>query len=165
LEAQWAELASDEAVRGQRAVQLLAADPGRAIPFLRERLRPASAPNALRLAKLVSQLDSEEFAAREQATAEMTNLGEEAAPALRRALETAASPEVGRRIQAILKQLEQPSGQRWRQLRAIQMLEQVGNAEAQALLRTLTQGDGDAWLTQEAKASLERLTRRTAATP
>jgi hypothetical protein len=42
-------------------------------------------------------------------------------------------------------------------LRALEVLELAGTAEARRLLRRLADGDGDAALRQEAKASLDRL--------
>jgi hypothetical protein len=42
----------------------------------------------------------------------------------------------------------------------VESLERVGTAAAQDLLRELAKGMPDATLTREAKASLERLTRR-----
>jgi hypothetical protein len=39
----------------------------------------------------------------------------------------------------------------------LRVLEQIGDAEARAILQSLAKGCADAWLTQEAKASLSRL--------
>ena len=46
------------------------------------------------------------------------------------------------------------------QSRAVQLLEMLGSAEASQLLQELAQGAPEARLTQEAKASLERLAKR-----
>jgi hypothetical protein len=50
-----------------------------------------------------------------------------------------------------------PAGETLRCLRAIELLERLGTPEARKLLERLGQGSPEAWLTQEAKASLGRL--------
>jgi hypothetical protein len=52
-----------------------------------------------------------------------------------------------------------------RGVRAVEVLEQIDTTEGQRLLESLAQGTPEARLTQEAKASLERLSRRHAWTP
>ena len=46
-----------------------------------------------------------------------------------------------------------------RQVRAVELLERLGSREAQDVMKTLAQSAPEARLTQEAKASLERLAR------
>jgi hypothetical protein len=50
-------------------------------------------------------------------------------------------------------------------LRALEVLEHIATPEAQQVLKTLATGAPEARLTQEAKASLARLARRTASRP
>jgi hypothetical protein len=45
------------------------------------------------------------------------------------------------------------------------VLEHIGTTQAQDLLKKLAQGAPEARLTQEAKASLERLTKRASGSP
>jgi len=52
-----------------------------------------------------------------------------------------------------------------RQLREIQVLEHIGTPEAQEVLKKLAQGAPEARLTQEAKAALDRLSKRSAVSP
>jgi hypothetical protein len=52
-----------------------------------------------------------------------------------------------------------------RGLRAITVLEQIGDRDARQLLDKLARGTPDSRLTQDAKASLERLHKRPATTP
>ena len=54
---------------------------------------------------------------------------------------------------------------RLRALRAIQVLEQVGNAEARQLLKHLAQGAPDARETKVANGALQRLAERSATSP
>ena len=67
-----------------------------------------------------------------------------------------------RRIEELLKKIEDGavSGERLREVRALEVLEGLGTPEARKLLEELAKGAADAALTQEAKASLERLNRR-----
>ncbi|MHB1426839.1 MAG: hypothetical protein ACYC3I_27090 [Gemmataceae bacterium] len=47
-----------------------------------------------------------------------------------------------------------------RSLRALEVLERIGDKPARALLRRLSEGAGGAWLTEEARMSLRRLQQR-----
>src|SRR5262249_42762659 len=150
LEALWTDLAGDDAVKAYRAVQELAAAPGQAVPFLKEHLRPASAAERNQIARLLADLDSEKFAVRGPATAELEKLGESAEPALRQALEGQPSPEVRRRVGSLLQKLRRESlgPERLRELRALEVLEQVGGPEVRPLLQRLAEGVPEARLTR-----------------
>jgi hypothetical protein len=47
-----------------------------------------------------------------------------------------------------------------RRLRGVQVLEEIGTAEARRLLERLARGEAPAILTRQARAALERLPRR-----
>jgi hypothetical protein len=72
---------------------------------------------------------------------------------------------VARRAADLLKKVEGDtvSGERLREMRALEVLEGLSTTEARKLLEALARGPADAVLTQEAKAALQRLTRRAAA--
>ena len=90
-------------------------------------------------------------------------MGRPAEPALRKALDGQPSPEVRRRVRQLLNKLAAvPSGERLRALRALEALEQIGTPPAREALEALARGAPEARLTQEAKASLERVARRPA---
>jgi hypothetical protein len=72
--------------------------------------------------------------------------------------------EVRRRVEQLLGKLE-TSPRRLQKLRAVEVLEHIATPEARELLRILAKGAPEARVTQEAKASLERLAQRPAATP
>jgi hypothetical protein len=164
LEALWADLAAPDAATGYFALWGLAAAPGQAAPFLRERLRPAAPPGrgeGDRIARLIARLDSDSFTERQGASAELARLGERAEAALRDALATTPSVEARRRIQELLKRrarsapaLDQP-----RPLRAVEALEHMGTPEARQVLEALGKGAPGARLTQAAQAALGRLDR------
>src|SRR5205807_764114 len=67
----WTQLAAHDDDGCQRALALreqLAKTPDLLLPFLRERLKPAAPVNATVIAKLIADLDSNDFATRDKAT-------------------------------------------------------------------------------------------------
>jgi RNA polymerase sigma factor (sigma-70 family) len=166
LEAVWADLAAADAKAAHRALWSLVAAGEQAVPWLRERLRPVSAVPARRIAELVAELDNARFKVRDKAARELERLEEMAGPALREAL--AAGPGAGkpseefrRRVEALLKKLEDPltSAERLRAVRAVEVLEQTATPAARQVLQALAGGASEARLTREAQAALRRLTR------
>lgn len=120
---------------------------------------------AKRLASFIADLESNDFALRERASAELMKLGESAEPALQRSVAAPlASLETKNRAEAILVRLDR-SPQRLPAGRLLQVLEQIGNAEARGLLAELASGALDAWLTREAREALNRLPGRAGRLP
>jgi hypothetical protein len=124
-------------------------------------LHPVKPVSREHLERLLKDLDSDQFAVREKATAELQKLGELAEPALRRILEGKPTLEQRRRIEPILAELDAklPAGDALRSLRAARVLEYVGTSEARRLLRELAGGAEGAALTRQAQATLARLNR------
>src|SRR5262249_30216223 len=114
------------------------------------------------LASLIADLDSNQFAVREKAARDLERLGDSATAALREKLKDKPPMQTQQRINALLKNLcgLDPSPGQLRIMRAVQVLEYIGDAEARKLLTKLSEGAPQARLTQEAKASLERLAKR-----
>jgi Tol biopolymer transport system component len=162
LAARWEELTGADAAKAFQAGQVLRAVPVQALGLLRERLRPVPAADAKRLERLLADLDSDRFVTREQAAEELAKLRDTAEPALRRALKGSPSPEVRRRVEDLLAKLEQAHLE---SARAIEVLEHLATPEARRVLQTLAEGAAGASLTEEAKASLERLARQSAVRP
>jgi RNA polymerase sigma factor (sigma-70 family) len=169
LEGLWACLAGDDAAKAYDAIRTLAAAPAHSLPFLAERLHPVESAAPGRIAKLISDLDGDEFAAREKAASELEKLGETASAAIRKTLAGRPSAEVRRRLEAILarheEDLRNPSGERLRGIRALEALELNGDRQARDILQALAKGSAEARLTQDAKASLARLARIAASGP
>jgi hypothetical protein len=161
LEACWADLAGGDAARAYRGILALAGSPDRSVAFLKGRLRPVEAADPRRLDQLLAALDGSDFAEREKAARELEGMGFAAEPALGRTLLGKPSLEVQRRVERILEKLE--GGLMLRAGRGIETLEMIGSAEARRVLQALAGGAPEARLTQEAKASLRRLARRSAA--
>ncbi|MBY0527127.1 MAG: hypothetical protein K2R98_27275 [Gemmataceae bacterium] len=161
LDALWLRLADQDPLPAHRAVWALIADPEEAVPFLKDRLRPIPRVEPQRVVLWIDDLDSASFTVREKAQRELEAVVDQAAPLLRRALADRPSLEITRRIERLLALLEQPPlGASLQALRAIAVLEYAGTGEARQVLATIAQGAPDARLTQEAKAALQRLTRR-----
>jgi WD40 repeat protein len=158
LAALWTDLAGD-AAQADRAVRALVAHPREAVALLHRQLPPAVAANAARLAFLVEDLASERFAVRQKAMRELERLGELARPGLERGLGQASAPEARRRVERLLQAVTAlvPGPLQMRELRALEALEHIGNAEARALLRELAGGASAARLTREARECLRRL--------
>jgi RNA polymerase sigma factor (sigma-70 family) len=161
LDRLWADLAGDDAARAWAAVFALAAAPEQAVAFLRPRLRPAAPCEPGRVRQLIADLDSDQFDTREAASRELEKLGSEAETELRQAQAAGPSPEAGRRLEALLAGVRLVrSPEVVRQLRAVAALEAAGTPEARDVLEGPAGGAPEARLTQDARASLERLTRR-----
>ncbi len=162
-EALWADLAGADAARAHAAVWRLADDPATALGLLRERLRPAAEIEAARWSKWRSDLDSDRFATRERATAELAELGGLAEPKLRGWLQGQPSEEVRRRVEQLLARLPSasPAPERLRELRAVRALELIGTPAARELLNTLARGAPSAPLTRASAEAVQRLARKT----
>jgi WD40 repeat protein len=150
----WADL-SEGADKALPAVWALASNPGAAVPMLRERVRPAAAPDAATMKQLLADLGGKDFRTRGQGEAALKKLGPGGEVALRQALQGDISLDVSRRLERRLAELESPGG-RARPMRAVQALEYANTDAARKALAELAAGEADAWLTREAKAALGR---------
>jgi dipeptidyl aminopeptidase/acylaminoacyl peptidase len=154
LEAFWCDLAGADTGRAHRAIWSMAEAPGASVPFLKEHLPPAPTADPQRVAKLLTDLNSDRFAVREKSLQELEKLGESIGSALEKALQEKPSLEVQRRIERLLTRLK---GESLRISRAVEVLERVQSAEAHRLLEDLARGEKTAQLSREAKAALERV--------
>jgi WD40 repeat protein len=162
LERLWSDLASAEPAPAYRAMARLRAEPKAAVELFKDRLRPVPNDVPANVAALVADLDDPAFNKREAASAAIPKLGQDAVSGLRSALAKNPSAECRERAGkalAILKQ-EVTAAEDVRRLRAMQVLEQIGDAASIELLKTMSDGPGETWVTQEAKESLFRLTSR-----
>jgi RNA polymerase sigma factor (sigma-70 family) len=156
LEQCWKDLQESEAAPAYRAVRALAGDPARAVPFLREHLRPVPVADPAKLKQLVADLNAKSYKVREQAEAEIVKLGDAAVPALRKVSEGNSEGEGRERAERLLETLAS-STERLRSWRAVAALEYSATAEARQVLERLAKGSPDSRLTTEARVALERL--------
>jgi hypothetical protein len=113
-----------------------------------------------RLHKLIVDLDSDDFARREEASRDLAKLGIEAESALQKALDANPSLEKRRHVQTLLDGLAcqtEITPDALRQLRAIQVLGQIGTLETRQILTSLATGAPAAPATRDAAAALARL--------
>lgn len=160
LDELWTLLAGQDgqAPAAHRAVFVLAYAPRDAVPFLRERLRPAAPADPGKVKKLIADLDADTFTTREAAFEELLKLGTAAEAGLREARKGKPSAEVRLRIDSLLT-LAEASG--WgRATRALRALELIDNEEARKALAALAGDKGDPALAREAQAALDRLAPR-----
>jgi RNA polymerase sigma factor (sigma-70 family) len=159
----WDDLAA-EAPKAYRAMRrLLGAPPAETVLLLKDRLRAGTAE--ARIARLLADLDADEFIIREKATTELAKLGKVAEPQLREVLLVRPSPEVRRRVERLLEQLAGVNGatmsvQQRTALRALEVLEHIGTPDARQVLEKAARGAPGDRLTQEAKRAVERLAGR-----
>jgi hypothetical protein len=159
-----ADLLGEDSGKAYRALWTLASTPRQSIPWLKKKLKPVVGMEQREIDRLIRQMDDDQFAVRETAMRQLAKRIELVEPSLRKALKEKPSLEMRLRIQQLLEPLAGPlpSAERVRQLRMLELLEQIGTKEATELLKTLASGAPGVFLTGEAKVSLDRLTRRSA---
>jgi hypothetical protein len=161
LEDWWQDLGGEASIAHLSLAQLIT-HPQQAIEGIQGRLKPAPAVDTMRIAALIKDLDSPRYSDRQQATTALEAFGELAEPALRRGLGGKPSLECRRRLEVLLGKVESavPSPAQLRVLRAAAVLEWIGTAQARQLLQALAKGAPETRQTQEARAALDRLTKR-----
>jgi WD40 repeat protein len=156
----WDELTSRNEFRAFPAVWELGRRPDRAAPFLQKRLDSHPLRAAGGAARLIADLDSDQFAVRERAARSLEGLGRAAEPDLRRALEGKLSAEAAERVRRLLTSAKgkgkDPSPEELRLGWAVEALERMETAESRKVLEHLAAGG---WGADEAKAALARLAR------
>jgi RNA polymerase sigma factor (sigma-70 family) len=158
LDELWQALDQGEAATAYESMQKLRQHPKEAIELFRKQLHPIARVDEKQVLQYIRDLDSNSFPKRERARNALEKLAEAAEGSLRGTLESKPSAEVIRHVEDLLKKLEGPG--RLRQDRALEVLEWIGDDPAKESLKSLADGAPNAWLTQEARASLDRLAMR-----
>jgi RNA polymerase sigma factor (sigma-70 family) len=157
LDRLWGDLANDDARQAYRAFQTLLSSGKQTAALLRERMQRVASVDERRIARLVADLDNDQFETREEATKRLHELGELAEPLLRKALAEKPSPELRRRVENLLAQLDPSrSPTQMRTVRAVELLECLRTTEARQVLERLAEGAAAGRVTREAKAALSR---------
>jgi WD40 repeat protein/beta-lactamase regulating signal transducer with metallopeptidase domain len=160
LESVWGDLGGADAAKALRGITQIAGAPGQAVPFLGERLKPAARVDPRDIDRWINDLESEKFAVRQEATANLVKIGgEQAVPALQKVLKSSPPLETRKRVEELLDRLTGGtlSTEQLRLVRAVEALERMGTPEARRLLRTLAEGAPGALPTREAQAALDRM--------
>jgi hypothetical protein len=163
LDTLWADLAGTDAARAYEAACTLGDVPDQALALVKERLTPVTPADLHQLDSLFKDLDSEDFAVRDEARRRLEKVGEEAEPAVRKVLGGQPSPEVRRRLGQWLENRE--GSERLRALRAVELVERLDTPGARQFLEALARGMPEARLTGDARAALDRLNRRPTTAP
>src|SRR5262249_16071229 len=99
LDILWNQLAGDDAGKAFEAITAMSAGAAPAVAWLRGRIKPGGAIDEKRLAGWIADLDSPQFTVRQQASAELEKIGDEAEPALKKALAVRPPLETRQRIE------------------------------------------------------------------
>jgi hypothetical protein len=163
LERNFAALASTDAGAAYRAVCALAGDPDHSLPLLKKRLAatPGKGPSATDLARMVRDLDSDEYPVREKASDNLEKAGARAVPLLQKTLMAPPSLEVRKRAERLLHKLDptEMPAEELVAMRGVQTLEYIATPEARKLLEQFAHGGAGLRLTEEAGEALRRLSR------
>lgn len=162
LQSLWDRLADKDAVGAYRAIDRMKAAPQQAVPFLKQRLPLLMEADHERIQRLLVDLDSDQYAVRAKADKELRKWSVSALPLLTGALKNKPSLEVRRRVEAIIEDIRKSQSKlftmdRLRIVRAVEVLEHSGTAEAKEILRLLAKRAADAYLRQEAQEASRRL--------
>lgn len=162
LKSCWLDLASENAATAQRALWKMVALGKAGSAYLESQLYLI---DPAKVDQLFKDLDSDVYAIRTKASAELEKYGRWMEGRLREMHKTPPTLEVQRRIEKLLAALNVPGSlslnqERLRVRRVMQALEQLGTAHAAALLSRLAVGAPEPALQDEARASLERLKKR-----
>jgi hypothetical protein len=161
-EALWDALGGEDGGAAYLAVRAFANQPAAAAQ-LRDRIKEAAAKDTFdddpkRVAKLIADLDSDDFDAREQAGKDLRNLGRLVVPALRKALEAKPGAEATQRLEKLLDEAAKaaPPPEVLRVGRALEALELMGGSDAAQALEAVKKDARTAWLREAAGEALRR---------
>lgn len=155
----WNALATREAgVSFQFEGRFLAA-PAEAVKLFAKKIHPPEALDPERTGRLLADLGSDAFAVREAASKSLLGLDEQAIPYLEEALRNGDAAELRARARKILEQKRKAAitPDQLRQVRAVMLLELIGDGDSKQLLKKWAGGPAGARLTAEASAALKWL--------
>jgi hypothetical protein len=159
----WADVIGTDARKAAAALRVFLATAPEQVKFLRDRLADDSElPEVKDVAKLVGDLDADDFDTRQRATEGLVKIGPAALEAVREAERNAPNDEVRFRCRTILRKLgggagSGPPSKASRLSRAVRVLERAASPEARSVLREIADGKLAPDLSPDAKAALARL--------
>jgi RNA polymerase sigma factor (sigma-70 family) len=158
----WEALTDSDAKTGFQAQGRFLAEAAKAVEWFAARVTPVSPLDPSRVKSLIADLENDDFATRERATAVLREHVTVAAAALRDVVANSSSAEARRRAGGLLQEMADGvlSPRELRNLRTVEVLEWIATEEARARLHELTKGAPDACLTREATAACKRLKGR-----
>jgi len=162
LATHWNRLRNATAEEAYRSKWALVGDPKKTVEFLRARLPSTTPISAEQIKTWVADLDANQFSAREKAQRQLHDHFDQTEGQLRRDLAKTTSAEVRNRINHIFNAnlAAIPGPNMLRDLRANEVLEQIGSPEARDLLRRLANQPVATRTSRDAAESLKRLEAR-----
>jgi hypothetical protein len=152
LEQLWINLAASDDNIDRFAMYQLIAVPDQSVPFLAKKYQPKPREEPKHLPQLIRDLDSPTFAVRERATRELESMEIIAKHALEQTLAQGAPLEVRRRIDKLLKRIDEIEAREVSRLwYAVRIVASVETAAARRLLREWANGDPNSELTRQAR--------------
>jgi hypothetical protein len=158
----WVDMRTQDATKAWDAICALTVRPDQAVPFLKKRFPLDPVVDPKKVAKLVADLDNEDFAIRERATKNLAEMGPAVIPFLQKALAAKPAAEAKGRIESLLGERGK-SGlltEEARCLHGVEALEYIATPAAKELLRNQSRGNPESLVTRDAKLALERLEKR-----
>ncbi|MEK6234361.1 MAG: hypothetical protein N2C14_06595, partial [Planctomycetales bacterium] len=164
LDQVWLDLGGRDVRAAYQAIAILKGSPDKALTFLQQRLDAfLNADEGDRLRQLIADLDHEDYATRELASAGLRRMRRVAEGLLRKALAESSSAEASKRIRILLAEKTPVSvseSDELRMLRVIQVLEALAKPGAHALLEAIARDFQSARIMREAQRSMQRLEAR-----
>lgn len=164
-EIEWKALASLDGAAAYRALTYFILHKDKSTPFLSPRQRPVPGLEPDRQRQwlaAIKNLGDPSFEVREKAARELKTAPDSVEALLRESLTGRSPGEVQFRLKTITQSRLTPEKQseRRRGARICEILESLGSPAALAVLREYSEGARGAWLTEDARAAVERLDRR-----
>lgn len=158
----WDRLRDAKADEAYRSKWALVGNPKKTVQFLQTRLLGQRATPVEKIKTWIADLDSNQFSVREKAQQQLHDHFDQADALLRMALTKTTSAEGRNRITRLLDAnfAAIPPPDQLRDLRAIEVLEQIGTPEVRDLLRRLANSDVPTTISRDAGQSLKRLEQR-----
>jgi HEAT repeat protein len=152
-------LTQNDAAKAFTAILDFVATPKESLAWINEHVKPATVVDPRRVAKLIEDLNDNQYRVRQNATAELLQIGDLVVPAIDKALSARPTLETLRRLQDTRKRLVSPvlKGEQLRMSRAVEVLERIGTTQARHQLEKLAGGAPGAMLTKQARAAFARL--------
>jgi WD40 repeat protein len=168
IAARYHDLAGEDAEQAYASIWALVNAPQQTVSFLADQSSLFVATDVRRIQGWIKDLDSDEFADRERGSRELLLVLDEAEGHLKKALQDKPSAELRLRLERLLDERRRGfTPKELQKYRVIEVLEHLAMSSADAplasargLLVKMAAGAPEARLTQEAKASLERLAGR-----
>jgi WD40 repeat protein len=165
LDQLWSDLGRLDGSQAYDAVLVLTRLGEAAVPYFKEQIGELKFVDTKMLQQWIADLDSPKYPARAKAMTALKLLGHQAETALRDALTKNPSLELRRRIEILLKELNEADSSKavtaqLRLLRMCEVLERVGSPAAQAVLQSIAHANWPQRITSSAQEALARLARK-----